>query len=1076
MRHLLGAALLLLLGVPAYAESWNVYQNYTSSFFVPFVGGSDPADTKRFVNLTLSFGDTTKTTPFVMDTGSTGIAAGVTSFKPNPSRDTFIGPGSITYTSSNLIELGNTWLTDVVINGSGGNTITARVPILNALTECPTSNPDCGKPSFVTYMGIGFDRGGAPDTTNKNPFLSLISSNVPGVDPTKMRAGYIITNSDSPNGVPGVTLGLTGSNTSDFTSFVKLPANGTSTPGCKAPVPECVYNSGSAIASVAVNNQNVVTNGAILPDSGIVYMIVQTPVADSLPKAASCPAVVGGSGSCLANGAVVKVSLPGISYQFTVGGSGNPNQPAAVEYFRNSDQTVNAGVGFYGAIDYLYDAAGGYTGYRWNRLPGAGVNVAPLLALQGHVAFDSGFMTDFPVLLMPGTTTLSGSSTGSPGIFSSNLSGPGALAVNSGNYWLMGSNNTYGGSTTVRGGSLTLGPGATLPFGGALVIAGGTFNLNGNTQVLGSLDGSGGTLAMGGGMLVLNTTTANTLASSITGTGNLIVQGGGSINLTGNNSSFTGSTAVSNSNLAVNGRLGGNVFVGDGGVVSGTGSIGGNLANAGTVAPGNSIGTVTVGSNFAQTATGTYNAEVASNGQSDKIVVSGKTTIQGGAVAALPQSGVYAPRTTYAILTSAGGVSGTYAAVTSSSQFLQPTLAYDANNVYLTMAIGGFAAAAQTPTQYAVGAVLDANAPGASDDFANILGTIAGLNSSTVMPFLTSISGQNYSAFSNSMVQGAQLFMNNFALQAGGGSVVGPGGGRVALAEACDVTCQTTSPALWGAWGGALGGTGTVGAGTTVGSTTYNVGGFAGGLDRLFTPNFLAGVTVGYTTGTQWVSGFSGQSATNTVQAGVYGGFFRGPVYLDGMASYAYSTNQMWRKIAIPNLQQRTAQGLTGANQFFGQIEGGYRVDLGGTAMAFITPFARLQGYTGTQNAFTETGAQSLSLTVASQTTNSLRSVIGAQLGGSMDLGWRDRLYAQFRLGWSHEYADVSRPVTASLAGAPGFLFTTYGSSPQRDGAVVGLSLTTAIANASSLYLRYEGNIAGQDSTHALTAGLRMTW
>jgi hypothetical protein len=26
------------------------------------------------------------------------------------------------------------------------------------------------------------------------------------------------------------------------------------------------------------------------------------------------------------------------------------------------------------------------------------------------------------------------------------------------------------------------------------------------------------------------------------------------------------------------------------------------------------------------------------------------------------------------------------------------------------------------------------------------------------------------------------------------------------------------------------------------------------------------------------------------------------------------------------------------------------------------------------------------------------------------------------------------------------------------------------------VYLRYEGNIAGQDSSHALTAGLRVTW
>ena len=54
--------------------------------------------------------------------------------------------------------------------------------------------------------------------------------------------------------------------------------------------------------------------------------------------------------------------------------------------------------------------------------------------------------------------------------------------------------------------------------------------------------------------------------------------------------------------------------------------------------------------------------------------------------------------------------------------------------------------------------------------------------------------------------------------------------------------------------------------------------------------------------------------------------------------------------------------GQTGANQWYGQIETGYRFDLGTNANAFITPFARLQAYTGTQNAFTETGAQSLNL------------------------------------------------------------------------------------------------------------------
>jgi trans-aconitate methyltransferase len=143
---------------------------------------------------------------------------------------------------------------------------------------------------------------------------------------------------------------------------------------------------------------------------------------------------------------------------------------------------------------------------------------------------------------------------------------------------------------------------------------------------------------------------------------------------------------------------------------------------------------------------------------------------------------------------------------------------------------------------------------------------------------------------------------------------------------------------------------------------------------------------------------------------------------------------------------------------------------------AFVTPFARLQGITATQNGFTETGAQSLNLTIAQQTTNSLRSVLGAQLGGALNVGLPSKLAAQLRLGWAHEYADTSRPVNASFAGAPTVPFTTFGASPQRDGVILGVAASTAVAEAINVYVRYEGEIAGQDSSHALIAGLRMTW
>ena len=114
------------------------------------------------------------------------------------------------------------------------------------------------------------------------------------------------------------------------------------------------------------------------------------------------------------------------------------------------------------------------------------------------------------------------------------------------------------------------------------------------------------------------------------------------------------------------------------------------------------------------------------------------------------------------------------------------------------------------------------------------------------------------------------------------------------------------------------------------------------------TDSFRMGVTAGYTTGTQWVSGFDGLGRSNTFQVGLYGGFAQDKVYADALIGYAYTWNQMWRNITVPGLQQRTALGQTGANQWYGQIETGYRFDLGTNANAFVTPFARLQAYTGT--------------------------------------------------------------------------------------------------------------------------------
>ncbi|HTG24739.1 MAG TPA: autotransporter domain-containing protein [Reyranella sp.] len=1072
----IGLAVLALASGPAHAQ-WNYYGN-GQSFYVPFTNPNvQSVSEPRYVSLSLNYNGGTKATNFLVDTGSLGIVAGSSAYTYNPAAgDMLLGQGGITYTTSGTSPAGTIYLTNVTINGANGQTATARVPILSA-TDASSAQ-----------MGIGFDRGGlqlnsgAP-LPNLNPLLGLTAINGQAVG--NMAPGYIVGfNGFNLNGqsyTPGIMLGLNQQNTSGF-SFVQLTPQGGLPVGCSTPGMGCPLNWNSQTGSVTLGGTSA-GNMPLLPDSGIGYMLVQVPNGSFTTGTGTCAAAGATASNCLPPGTVVQIFLPGqtqaaASYTFTVGGTGNPATPFGVAVDQGSRVTspfTNPGRSFFNTFNYLYDPINGFVGYSLSGIPGTTGVLIPLLALQGNLVTQNGFAANVMTYLMSNLNlTQAGSGTWNGSIF-----GPGGLALQSGAVTLAGA-NTYTGGTTVNGGTLTIGSGGSI-IGNLTVNSGAAFVNNGTVNTPGVWQANQGTFTNNGAFLgnlatVGSATNTGTMTGSVINGGSFVNSGavnGDFLNLNVATATNTGtlSGSVANSGMFVNnGAVNGNFQ--NAGVLSGNGTIGGNFFNMGVMAPGNSIGTINVAGNFVNAASGTYLTEVVGQGQSDRITVGGAAALQGGTVVVSVLPGLaFAPSTTYTLVSAAGGLSGTFAAVNELYPFLQSNLSYDANNAYLTLQVGGFAAQALNSTQYAVGSVLDASAPNASGDYATVLGTLATATAQQGQAFMTAISGQNYSGLSSSMVQGAQLFMNNFATQAGGAT-----GGRVALAEACDVACDTTSPALWGAWGGALGGLGTVGAGLSTGAVTYNLGGFAAGLDRMMTPNLRAGVTVGYLNGTQWVGGFTGQGFSNTVQAGLYGNYSQGNAYLDGLASYAYSANQMSRGIFIPNLPNRTAQGQTGSNQVFGQLEGGYRFDLGGPVDAFVTPFARLQGYTGTQNAFSENGAQSLNLNVAAQTTNSLRSVLGAQLGGGVDMGWREKLVAQFRLGWSHEYADPARPVSAALAGAPTIPFTTYGASLQRDGVVVGVSANTAVAAATSLYLRYEGNISGQDTNHALTAGVRMAW
>jgi len=499
------------------------------------------------------------------------------------------------------------------------------------------------------------------------------------------------------------------------------------------------------------------------------------------------------------------------------------------------------------------------------------------------------------------------------------------------------------------------------------------------------------------------------------------------------------------------------------------------------LAPGNSIGTLTVTGNFSQTG-GSYVVEANAQGQSDRVNVTGTAAISGATVQLVAAAGSYGNSTTYTLLNATGGVSGSYAGVSSNFAFLTPSLSYDANNVFLTLALQGNAFSGfggNTANQRAVGYALDQSYANAGGDFATVISALAGLNTQQGPWALNQISGQPIANFGTFNVAANALFMNTvgqqMALSRDGARGVGAASGqRQALAEACEIaTCDGTSP--WSVWASAIGGLGNVQGNGNASTFTYNVGGGAGGIDYRVDPRLLVGLAAGYTAGTQWVDSFQGKAWSNAVSVTAYGSFTPSGslagFYADALAGYAYANNQVQRQLAIPGLQPRTSSGSTGANQFLGQIETGYAFGIYAPASATLAPFARFQASSVNQAAFQEWGANSLGLTVAQQTTTSVRTTLGADLAASIGTA-----ALGLRLGWLHEYADTARPVTAAFSGAPSASFTVYGATPRRDAAIVGLQASAAIAAGTQLYLRYDGELASGADSHALNVGLRVSW
>jgi fibronectin-binding autotransporter adhesin len=227
--------------------------------------------------------------------------------------------------------------------------------------------------------------------------------------------------------------------------------------------------------------------------------------------------------------------------------------------------------------------------------------------------------------------------------------------------------NTYVGATAVNAGSLALGVNEAIANASALNIAGGaTLALNDFQETVGSLNGGGNLVLDSGDFITGAANTSTTFSGAITGSESSAFRkvGTGTLTLSGNSTEFSGAFNVDGGTVWVNANLDNcTVTVGAGGTLGGTGPTGPiTVANGGVLSPGASAGTLSTIGSVALTTGSIIRAEI--NGTTagtsyDRLSTMGAVDLD-GATLDLRLNFVSATGNTYTIVTTSGGVSGTF--------------------------------------------------------------------------------------------------------------------------------------------------------------------------------------------------------------------------------------------------------------------------------------------------------------------------------------------------------------------------------------------------------------------------------
>jgi outer membrane autotransporter protein len=608
-----------------------------------------------------------------------------------------------------------------------------------------------------------------------------------------------------------------------------------------------------------------------------------------------------------------------------------------------------------------------------------------------------------------------------------------------------------------------------------------------------------------------------TIDNSLQGTNGFVKTGVGSLILTADSSGLTGPILIADGALEIDGKLNGPVDIGREVVLAGVGQLGSTtLYPTAVVSPGNDgspIGTLTINGNltFGQGTVYRVHADPAS-GASDRIHVTGVAYLD-GTVAHVGPDGNYAPRTTYNILTADGGIQGRFTGVSSAYAFLTPTLSYDTNNAFMTLARNDvpIGSVGNTGNQGSVGGALDNEAPPATGpgggappagNGAASPGATPGASGTATDPGATASTprdGNNGLAGSVANAAGgtgasqvatavlsmtpdearSALNMLSGEAYASTASVLQSLGDTVRALPLAHLRNSLDAPALagrptaqWGppssdalpqsgaypVWAQVFGNWRTFSSDGNASRVRQSDGGIFVGGDGAVGGGWRLGGALGYTGSHSSISNVSSRTDVDSYTATLFGGrnFHVGPGHfrLTAGAAYTWHDIDTKRDVAAGSLNQRLESSYhASSRQVFTEL--GYNLPLGDAYT--IEPFAGVAWNQLRTRDFDESGGTA-ALHGEGRTddvTSTTLGLRGAWLFGS------DRAPSRLTasLGWRHAMGDVKPRQELAFAG--GSTFSVTGVPIARDAAVVGLGAEMTIARNTTAGIAYDAQFGG---------------